>query len=57
MSELIWPCHADNLYAGLLRCPGCGHRRHNPWARSCEWRAHAYQGRPGSELGRLRWPA
>ena len=54
MSDLICRCHASDLYDGLLRWPGCGHRRQNPWAWSCEWRACAYEGRPGSEQGRLR---
>lgn len=53
MSELICRCHASDLYASLPRCPGCGHRSYDPWARSCEWRACAYEGRPASEQGRL----
>jgi hypothetical protein len=54
MSEPICRCHASDLDGGLLRCPGCGHRRSVPWARFCAWRACAYQGRAASEQGRLR---
>jgi hypothetical protein len=44
--------HANDLYAGLLRCPGCGYHRSGPWAQSCEWKACTYEGRPASDQGR-----
>lgn len=56
MSELICCCcyyYASDLYARLLRCPGCRDRGHDAWARSCERRACAYEGRPASAQGRL----
>jgi len=49
-------CHASDLYAGLLRCPGCGHRSYDPIAQSCERRRCAYEGPPDpdqTEQGRL----
>jgi hypothetical protein len=55
MSELICCCYyyASDLYARLLRCPGCRDRGYDSWARSCERRACAYEGRPASAQGRL----
>ena len=42
----ICRCHASDLYAGLLRCPGCGHRSYDPIAQSCERRRCGYEGPP-----------
>jgi hypothetical protein len=56
-------CHASDLYAGLWRCPSCGHRSFDAytWARrpgeplegSCERRRCGYEGtyKTGSAVG------
>jgi hypothetical protein len=53
MTQPICRCHASDLYASLLRCPGCGHRSYDPIAGSCERRACAYEGPPAAEQGSL----
>jgi hypothetical protein len=43
--QSVYRCHADPLYAGLHRCPACGHRSLdvvNGWA-GCERRACGYE--------------
>lgn len=41
---MICTCHADPLYAALVRCPKCGHQSYDPPNVGCERRACGYTG-------------
>jgi hypothetical protein len=67
MTGTICRCHSSDLYAGLVRCPSCGHRSFDaytwlprepgqPIEGSCERRRCGYEGTlppPAPEQGQL----